>query len=443
MSSTVGRAAIPVRAVAARLLAAVRSGRSSLSDGIPEADARLADPRDRALLRLLIFETLRTIYRREAALQSLLENPLPATAREVEALLLLGLMQLDQGIDAPYAVVDASVEAARALGKSQYAKLVNAVLRSAQRAGSKLYDDALLRPECQYDHPRWLIERLQKDWPEEYPAILAAGNVRGPTWLRCNRLRQTSSDLCQSLQAAGVAARRHAILPDAIEAPDAGDVTCLPGWEQGNFSVQDVAAQLAVELLDLVPGLRVLDACTAPGGKLAHIAERAPDLDYLLGLDSDGRRLERTRDALKRLGLRPTLKQADAADTSAWWNGVAFDRILIDAPCSGTGVIRRHPDIRLLRRASDISGMVGQQSRLLDALWPLLRSGGRLVYATCSVLKDENQHQISAFLSRHPDARAGAIPALWFGQEAGAGRQNLPGNADADGFFYAVLEKSA
>lgn len=434
--------ALPVRAVAAQLLAGVRAGRSSLSDGIPEADSRLADPRDRALLRLLIYETLRTIYRREAALQSLLERPLPATARDVEALLLLGLTQLSQEIDTDYAVVDASVDAARALGKGQFAGLVNAILRRAQRSGAALYADAELLPECRFDHPQWLIDRLQQDWPESYPEILAAGNVRGPTWLRCNRLRRTPESLCQAMLDAGVTARRHTALPDAIEISNAGDVTVLPGWEQGDFSVQDLAAQLAVELLELGPGLRVLDACTAPGGKLAHIAEREPALGYLLGLDCDGRRLERTRDALKRLGLRPTLKHADAADTPAWWTGMAFDRILIDAPCSGTGVIRRHPDIRLLRRTSDIAALVRQQAHLLDALWPLLRTGGRLVYATCSVLKDENQHQISSFLLRHPDACARPIPAPWFGQEAGAGRQNLPGHADADGFYYAVLDKT-
>ncbi len=442
MNSKPPRQELPVRALAARLLANVRSAKSSLSEAIPDADTRLSDPRDRALLRLLIFQTLRTIYRRTAALKSLLERPLPPAAREVEALLLLGLTQLDEKIDADYAVIDASVEAARALGKPQYSGLVNAVLRRAQRDGSALYADMQNQLETAFDHPQWLIDALRRDWPEDYQPILAANNLRGSTWLRCNRRRCTSEALIQSLADSGFEARLHQMLPDAIEVFGAGDVTGLPGWESGNFSVQDLAAQLAVELLELRPGLRVLDACAAPGGKLAHMAEREPDLGYLLGLDSDGKRVERTREALRRLGIQPVLKQADAAQPSTWWNGLRFDRILIDAPCSGTGVIRRHPDIRLLRRGSDIAAMVQQQSLLLDALWPLLQPGGRLVYATCSVLKDENQQQISAFLARSHDALATPVPAPWFGREAGVGRQNLPGVGDADGFFYAVLEKN-
>lgn len=428
--------------MAARLLANVRSAKSSLSEAIPEADTQLSDPRDRALLRLLIFQTLRSIYRRSAALKALLERPLPPAAREVEALLLLGLTQLDEKIDADYAVIDASVEAARALGKPQYSGLVNAVLRRAQRDGNALYAETQNRLETQFDHPQWLIERLQHDWPEDYQSTLTANNLRAPTWLRCNRSRCSSEALVQTLAEAGLEARSHPMLPDAVEVLGAGDVTGLPGWESGDFSVQDLAAQLAVELLELRPGLRVLDACAAPGGKLAHIAEREPKLGYLLGLDSDGKRVERTREALKRLGILPVLKQADAAQPSIWWNGLLFDRILIDAPCSGTGVIRRHPDIRLLRRASDIAAMAQQQSLLLDALWPLLRPGGRLVYATCSVLKDENQHQIASFMARTPDARATPVPAPWFGREAGVGRQNLPGVGDADGFYYAVLDKA-
>lgn len=431
----------PVRAVAARQLAKVRSGKASLADAIPEGDALLPDSRDRALMRLIVYQTVRTIYRREAALAVLLERPLPPAAHEVEALLLLALTQLDEGIDGDYAVIDASVQAARALGQPKFAGLVNALLRRAQRQGKGLYQELSMTAQVRFDHPQWMIERFSGDWPSRYESILTANNARAPTWLRVNRARGTRSALQATWAQAGIEAIAHDHLPDALMVNEVGDVTALPGWVEGMFSVQDLAAQAAVELLDVRPGMRVLDACAAPGGKLAHIAERHPELALLLGLDRDGRRLERTRKGMLRLGLQPMLKQADAADTDSWWRGALFDRVLIDAPCSGTGVIRRHPDIRLLRRDSDILPLARQQSRLLDALWPLLAPGAKLVYATCSVLKDENQRQIDAFLSRWPDAHAVEPSLPWFGTMAGVGRQNLPGDGDADGFFYAVLCK--
>ena len=432
---------LPLRAVAARLLARLRVGRGSLSEALPEADSVLSDGRDRAMLRLLLYQTLRTLYRREAALALLLQRPLAAPAKEVEALLLLGLTQLDQGIDGDYAVVDASVEAARALGHPQLAGLVNALLRRASRESSSLYANVLTNDQHRFDHPQWLIDRIRADWGDKSEMILRANNARAPLWLRTNRLLCERDALAEYLHAAGVQSSPHPFLPDALQVKVSGDVADVAGWREGKFSVQDAAAQAAVELLDLKPGLSVLDACTAPGGKLAHIAEREPRLQLLLGLDSDGKRLERTREAMVRLGVRPALKQADAAIVTDWWQGVPFDRILLDAPCSGTGVIRRHPDIRLLRRDTDIGELVKKQSRLLEALWPLLAPGGRLVYATCSILKDENEHQIAAFLSRHPEARVRTGEPHWFGTVAALGSQNLPGEGDADGFFYAVLEQ--
>ncbi len=432
---------LPLRAVAARLLARLCVGRGSLSEALPEADAALSDSRDRAMLRLMLYETLRTFYRREAALASLLQRPLAVQAKEIEALLLLGLTQLDQGIDSDYAVVDASVDAARALGYPQLAGLVNALLRRALRESSSLYADALTNDQNRFDHPQWLVERIRADWGDRSEAILLANNARAPLWLRTNRLVGDRNTLIADLLAEDIQGSPHPFLPDALRASISGDVSHVVGWRAGRFSVQDAAAQVAVELLDLKPGLSVLDACSAPGGKLAHIAEREPRLQLLLGLDSDGKRLERTREAMTRLGLRPVLKQADAAIVADWWQGVQFDRILLDAPCSGTGVIRRHPDIRLLRRESDIGVLVNKQARLLEALWPLLAPGARLVYATCSVLKDENEHQIKAFLSRHLDARVRPDAPQWFGTLGEYGSQNLPGEGDADGFFYAVLEK--
>jgi 16S rRNA (cytosine967-C5)-methyltransferase len=439
MSRASPLAGLPVRAVAARLLAGLRAGKGSLSDALPAADAALTDARDRALLRLLLYATLRSLYRRESALASLLQHPLAARAAEVEALLLLALTQLDQGIDSDYAVVDASVEATRALGQPQLASLVNAVLRRALRESQQIYAAANRDEQSRFEHPRWLIDRLRADWGDDADAILHANNQPPPLWLRVKRRIGGHHDLIDRLAKAGVATAVHDHLPDALRATDAGDVSQLPGWSEGVFSVQDVAAQAAVDLLDLRPGLRVLDACCAPGGKLAHICEREPALAEVIGLDSDGQRVERTRTALRRLGVAPRLKQADATRVSDWWQGTPFDRILIDAPCSGTGVIRRHPDIRLLRRPSDIAGSIDRQARLLDALWPLLAPGGRLVYATCSVLKDENERQIAAFLERQPRARVHAADLGWFSREGPFGSQNFPGHGDADGFFYAVL----
>lgn len=432
---------LPPRAIAARMLARILRGKGSLNDSLPEADRLLTDPRDRGLVRVLLYAALRSFYRRCAALQCLLKRPLPASAVEVEALLLLGLTQLDEAIDTDYAVIDTSVNAVRALGQPQFSSLVNAVLRSAQREGKNLYRQIPERDSIRFNHPDWLIAKLRADWSYQAEAILDANNLPATLWLRVNRQRTTRDALLARLREVKFAADPHPYLSDAIKLEGAGDVTQIPGWEEGWFSVQDIAAQLAVELLDLKPELSVLDACSAPGGKLAHIAEREPGLSLLIGLDSDGKRVERTRSALSRLGLNPKLKHADAAEPQQWWQGQVFDRILIDAPCTGTGVIRRHADIRLLRRESDVEALCKQQTRLLEALWPLLAPQAKLVYVTCSVLKDENEFQIAAFLQRHKDARANASVPEWFGQASGHGRQNFPGKGDADGFFYAVLER--
>lgn len=434
-------AGLPVRAVAAKLLARVRSGQGSLADALPEADAVLMDRRDRALLRLSLYSTLRSCFRQQARLRGLLDKPLARTQHEIEALLLIALTQLSEGIDSEYGVVDSSVDAVRALGYPQLAGLVNAVLRRAQREQANAGTDEHASDEVRFNHPQWLIDRIRVDWPEQADAILYANNAEPPLWLRCNRRMLDRATLIEQLSAAQFSVSAHPQLDDALQILDAGEVSKLPGWDLGHFSVQDAAAQSAADLLDLAPGQWVLDACCAPGGKLAHSAEREPELAGLLGLDKDGKRLERTRAAMPRLGLRPTLKQADAAQPEDWWRGQKFDRILLDAPCTGTGVIRRHPDIRLLRRDRDVAELVAQQARLLDALWPLLAAGGRLVYASCSVLKAENEDQIAAFLKRQPEALVRPGNPAWFSHHGPYGSQNLPGNGGADGFFYAVIER--
>ncbi len=433
---------LPIRAIAAQTLATLRRGGASLTELLMEADARIDDARDRAQLRAILYASLRGIFRYEALLRALLAKPLPKRHEAVEALLINGLAQLELGIDAPYAVVDASVTAARALGETNLAGLVNAVLRRFQREREALVAALPNTPDLAYNHPAWMIRRFERDWGEHAAALFAANNAPAPTWLRVNRRRRSRDDVLAVLTAHGIDAHAHPHLPDAIRVDHGLDVTQLPGFAEGDFSVQDGAAQVAVELLDLQPGLSVLDACCAPGGKLAHIAERESGLASLVGVDIDATRIERTRTGLARLQLEAELFAADLRQHSVI-SRRRFDRILLDAPCSGTGVIRRHPDIRLLRRDADIAALLQTQAALLDALWPLLAPGGRLVYATCSVLADENDGQVAAFLERRRDALAlDAVPE-WFGRAQQHGRQNLSGDGGFDGFYYAVLARRA
>ena len=424
------------RALAAQALAGVVAGQS-LRAAFAEATTKLPDVRDRALLSNLLHEGARWWLRFDAALGSLLERPLREREADIHALLVLGLVQLEIMGLSDYAAVAATVEATRALRKPAFAGLVNAVLRRWLREREarriELDQDSVTRTA----HPRWLIDAFAADWPEQAEAILTANNAPAPLWLRVNRRRMARAEFAAQLANADVACTAPDDARDALILEASRDVTALPGYAQGAFSVQDGAAQQATRLLEPRDGQRVLDACAAPGGKSAHILESAAV--ELTALDSDARRLPRLRENLQRLGLSADVRAGDAADPAGWWDGRPFDRILVDAPCSATGIIRRQPDVKLHRRATDIPVLAGTQARLLDALWPLLRSGGRLVYATCSLLADENARQIDAFLARHANAHA-AQPALpW--RAAGAGVQNLPGESGMDGFFYAVLEK--
>jgi len=433
----------PVRLVAAETLAAVLHEGRSLRELLPEADARLADPRDRALLRALLRAALRQSFRARALLGALMARPLPARARVLECLIRVGLAQIDAGIGPDYAAVSGAVDAAKASRDAAKAGLVNAVLRRYLRERAALEaalpgDDL----ELNYNHPRWLIERLREDWPVEWQAILAGDDRQAPIWLRVRHGAPGRERYRAGLAAEGIASTPHPELADALRLDESSDPGRLPGIAQGEVAVQDAAAQLAPELLALAPGLRVLDACAAPGGKLLHLFEREPAL-VVTAVERDAGRCARLGATLARAGRTVALHCADASEPDAWWDGTPFDRILIDAPCSATGVIRRHPEIRVLRRQADIAPAVALQARLLDRLWPMLAPGGRLVYATCSVLRDENDRQIAAFRSRSASAQSRAIVPDWFGLALPDGRQNLPGEDDMDGFYYAVLEKPA
>ena len=437
MSAAVPGAAL--RADAARALARVVHDGVSLRAAFDACAARSADPRDRALLSATLFAASRWWLRFDAALAALIEKPLPAKARETRALLVLGCVQIEVLGMPEYAVVAACVDAARLLGQPRHAGLVNAVLRRFLREKPDLLATLDRDPVTRHAHPRWLIDRLAADWPAECEAILAANNREAALTLRVNRRRGDREALRARLAQAGVTSTLPDDLDDALVLAESTDVSRLPGFSEGLFSVQDGAAQRVADLLDLDDGLRVLDACAAPGGKSAHMLERAR-LD-LVALDSDAARLPRLRENLARLELEAEVRHGDAARPEAWWDGRAFDRILVDAPGSATGIIRRQPDIKLHRRASDIMPLASAQARLLGALWPMLAPGGTLLYVTCSVLRAENEAVLAGFRCVHRDARVRMLPEA-IGVVAGDGRQNLPGTRGMDGFFYAQVEKN-
>ncbi|HJP98524.1 MAG TPA: 16S rRNA (cytosine(967)-C(5))-methyltransferase RsmB [Rhodanobacteraceae bacterium] len=429
---------ITARELAAQCLAEVALGGASLRERLKPAQAQLADPRDRALLTALVNEGARWWLRFDPALDDLLKQPLRQREPALHALLVLGLVQLEILRLPPHAAVAATVDATRALDRGGFAKLVNAVLRRWLRerdARNARFDrDAQTRTA----HPRWLIDALVRDWPDEADAILAANNRPAAPMLRVNTRRATREEVITMLAGAGLEAKAHPFLRDGVVPAANTDPARLPGFAEGRFSVQDGAAQIAADALDLRDGLRVLDACAAPGGKACHVLERAGA--ELLAIEREPRRAESIRANLERLGLQCDVQIGDAGTPTAWWDGKPFDRILLDAPCSATGVIRRHPDIKLHRRAGDIAQLTGEQSRLLAALWPLVAEGGRLVYATCSILRAENEAVVAAFLAVHPDAHPQPFE-LPVGRRAGDGWQILPSEGGLDGMYYAALSK--
>ena len=396
----------------------------------------VADPRERALARELATGVVRHLPSLRHVLGKLLVRPLRRRDARLRNLLLLGLYQvLHTRIPAHAAVHETVRLAGRQAGKRG---LANAVLRRAAAERDAILND--LRhspdPEVRYSHPRWIVDRLRSDWPDDWEAVLAANTARAPMSLRVSRRAGGRGLFLERLEAAGLAASVHPVAPDALVLDVPSGVDTLPGFADGAVSVQDAAAQLAVPLLRLEPGLRVLDACAAPGGKTAQILDVEPRLDELVAVDIDPERLVRVRENIRRTGGGARLVAADASDPGAWWDGVPFDRILVDAPCSGSGVIRRHPDVKLHRRDEDLDALETRQRALLDAAWDMLAPSGRLVYATCSVFLQEGSRQMAHFLERHVDAEAREIG---WGRACGAGRQILPGEADMDGFFHACI----
>jgi len=429
------------RATAARVLVQVVVEGRSLAEALPAGLLLVDGAQHRALLQELSYGTLRWYWRLEAMLGQLLSRPLRQRDADIRCLLLAGLYQLDQLAIPPHAAVHETVQATRALNKHWAKGLVNAVLRSYLRKTAELQRCIEADESAKHAHPAWLIGRFGADWPQDRDALLAANNARPPFSLRVNAQRLTRTEYLgilaeQSLAAVPLANTSHGIV---LERPL--PVEELPGFSQGAVSVQDGAAQLAAGLLGLEPGQRVLDACAAPGGKTAHILETEPELAALTALDIDAGRLERVRENLTRLGLQARLLQGDAGDPGSWWDAKPYDRILLDVPCSATGVIRRHPDIKLLRKPEDIAVLVHRQAKLLDAMWPLLAPGGMLLYCTCSVLVAENSDQLERFLDVQADAGELPIRAPW-GRACRFGRQILPGEDGMDGFYFACVRKA-
>jgi 16S rRNA (cytosine967-C5)-methyltransferase len=428
-----------LRAQAARSLVAVLVQGRSLKAELARVLPGIADARDRALLEAICFTVLRHLRRYRFVLDAWMPRPLRQRDAELHCLLLAGLAQLDALQLSPHAAVGATAEAARVLGRSAQVGLVNALLRRALREQPWPQGE---EPAVRYSHPDWLMQAFERDYAGAADAIVQANNAPAPMWLCVNPRRATRAEYLAQLQAAGVEASAPLWPANAIRLATPRSPESLPGWGEGACWVQDAAAQLAVEALAPAANARVLDACAAPGGKTAQLAARLDATGSLLAVDIDARRMRRVGATLTRLALSTPQVQLLAGDATREetfaGQARAFDAILLDAPCSATGIIRRQPDIKWHRRAEDIAPLAQLQARLLDALWPRLAPGGRLLYATCSLLAEENARQVESFLARTPQARALPLDAR-FGRESGPGRQRLPGEEGMDGFYYALL----
>lgn len=434
-------ASLDVRVATVNVMLQMHSGGGSLTRLLPAAQQEVGDS-DKALLQALCFGMARWSGRLSGVVDGLLAKPLKRKDADIYLLMQLGVFQLEYTRVAPHAAVDNTVAAVKKLGKPWAKGLVNAVLRNYQRQSDKLLS-ALDEPSS-LSHPQWLLARFKKDWPDQWQSIVEQGNQQAPMTLRVNEKQNTRDDYLQQLESADITAVAVNGIASAITLASPVPVQALPGFTTGAVSVQDAAAQMAASILGEGKDKSLLDACAAPGGKTAHALEFG-QWRRVVALDKEADRLARVGETLDRLQLadRCELHCADAAQTQSWWSGEPFDAILLDAPCSGTGVIRRHPDIKLLRRESDIEQLISVQQTLLSELWKLVAPGGKLLYATCSILKDENEHQINWFLQQHQDAASRSLHLSAGMLRSNESVQVLPGENGMDGFFYSLLVKSA
>jgi 16S rRNA (cytosine967-C5)-methyltransferase len=422
--------------IAAKVLTSVIRDGQSLTAALNNTLGVVESDKDRAFIQALCYGVCRNFHRLDYILSQMLDKPLKDL--DVKALALIGLYQLKFMRVKSHAAVSETVLAAR---KKPWAKaLINALLRSYLRGQEGFEQKADNVKSALVSHPDWLIQQIEQDWPIQAQQIFQQNNEQPPMALRVNLANISQDQYLQKLRDQGIEAEAVSFCRSAILLNKPAVVDILPGFNEGWVSVQDTAAQLAAELLDVQIGHRVLDVCAAPGGKAAHILEHQPKVRELVAVDIDKLRLQRVNDNFQRLKLSAKLIVGDASKPEDWWDGQLFDRILLDVPCSALGVIRRHPDIKLLRRAEDISTLQVLQQRIMTAVWPLLAPGGIMLYATCSILKQENEQQIEAFLATNANAIEVPINADW-GLVRRYGRQILTGESAMDGFYYALIRK--
>jgi 16S rRNA (cytosine967-C5)-methyltransferase len=440
-----GKARVSIaRQVALKTLKQVFNGQSLSAVQARTIDS-LEDRRDRGLASEIVNGVLRWRWQLEFFTSKLLAKALKKKDIEVQLILLMALYELKDCRAPDYAIINDAVELSRKAGKKWASGLVNAVLRRFTREKDELVD-SMKDGQAIYSHPRWILEKIKADWPKNWTQILDANNQRPVFWLRVNQRQYHPQDykklLAKNDIEAEISAFSNSSAGSALKLSKGLDVRTLPGFADGAVSVQDVGAQLTATLLNISSNKRVLDLCAAPGGKTCHLLEHYGDIEKIVAVELEESRMARVSENLQRLKLesRAELIVADASEYLEWWDGRKFDRILIDAPCSASGVIRRHPDIKTLRRESDIAPLTELQAKILRAAWQMLEQGGELLYVTCSVFKDENQNQIQKFLSEHTDASEIKIDAGW-GETCEHGRQLFPGEFDADGFYFCRLKK--
>lgn len=424
---------INLRGIAAQTIEKVVEQGQSLSNVLPVAQKKVSD-KDAALLQEISYGVLRTLPQLEWIVRQLMQRPLTGKQRTVHFLIIVGLYQLMFTRIPAHAALAETVEGAITLQRHQFKGVINGVLRQFQRQKDE-FAQKLHEGDLQYLHPKWLLQRLRTAWPDNWEAIIKANNERPPMWLRVNRQHHSRDEWLALLQDSGKNAEAHPVCQDALRLEMPCGVSQLPGFDKGWVTVQDVSAQGCVRLLDPQNHEFILDLCAAPGGKTTHILEAAPEA-RVMAVDIDEHRLNRVGENLSRLGMKAEVKSGDGRNPEAWCAGLQFDRILLDAPCSATGVIRRHPDIKWLRRDRDIAELADLQKQIIEAIWPHLKPGGTLLYATCSVLPEENHLQIAAFLKTHPEAEL-----VETGDIARPGIQIFPSISGGDGFYYAKLLK--
>ena len=426
------------RMLGARAVQQVIQQQRSLTDVLPEI-LQSGDERQGALIHQLTAGTLRYWWPLSAIIDALLKKPLKPKDFDIYCLTAVGIYQINHTRIPEHAIVSETVNAVKALSKPWAKNLVNALLRNYQRDKDSL-DQQFSRSECfNTSHPQWMIDTLKQDWPQAWQNILSQNNKRAPLTLRVNQQQINTEQAIKMLSEIEVDAVKTRSAPDGLTVDGKTKIWQSPLWQQAKFSVQDESAQLVGYAVALKPAMKVLDACAAPGGKTAHLLEIEPGID-LLALELKAARITRMRENLKRLKLSAQIKQADASHLDEWWQGELYDLVIIDAPCSGSGVIRKHPDIKHLRHPQDITQNVETQRRILDKLWSVLKVGGKMLYCTCSVFRSENDQQASWLLECKPDAIHIELPEE-YGLSIKFGRQRLPGVDDSDGFYYACFEK--